>query len=300
MKTIHRSFLGASLAWAGLGAAIAQTPSGDTLAQLRETRVITLGVRDAARPFSFLNEHKRPVGYSIDLCLAAVEDLRKELKLPDLKVQYKVVSGAERIPKLLEKEIDLECGSTTNTKARQDKVDFSYTIFVAGMRVLMPKNSRAESVKDLQDVPVAVTKGTTSEKLFTQLQQQVRVQLVSFPSNTDSYKALKEGKVRAFPQDDSLLAGLAANDKNLDAMELSKFALSVEPYAIMMRKGDSALQASVDRTLAHLYKSGEVQAIYRKWFETEHLSIAQSRLTKESFLRPNKEAGVALLLGYSL
>lgn len=300
MKTSFRSLLCIPYVCTGLFPAIAQTPSGDTLAQLRETRIITLGVRDAARPFSFLNEQKRPVGYSIDLCLAAVEDLRKELKLPDLKVQYKVVGGAERIPKLLEKEIDLECGSTTNTKARQDKVDFSYTIFVSGMRVLMPKNSGAESVKDLQDVPVAVTKGTTSEKLFTQLQQQVRVQLVSFPSNTDSYKALKEGKVRAFPQDDSLLVGLAANDKNLDNMELSKFALSVEPYAIMLRKGDSALQASVDRTLARLYKSGEIQAIYRKWFETEHLSIAQSRLTKESFLRPNKEAGVALLLGYSL
>lgn len=300
MKTLVRSLLCTALLCAGSLPALAETPAGDTLAQLRETRVITLGVRDAARPFSFLNEQKRPVGYSVDLCLAAVEDLRKELKLPDLKVQYKVVSGAERIPKLLEKEIDLECGSTTNTKARQDKVDFSYTIFVAGMRVLLPKNRTAESIKDLQDVPVAVTKGTTSEKLFTQLQRQVKVQLVAFPSNTDSYKALKDGKVQAFPQDDSLLMGLAANDKNLDKVELSKFALSVEPYAIMLRKGDTALQTSVDRTLARLYKSGEVQAIYRKWFEAEHLNIAQSRLTKESFLRPNKEAGVALLLGYSL
>lgn len=300
MKNQFRSLLGIAFWCAALFPAMAQTPSEDTLAQIRETRVITLGVRDAARPFSFLNEHKRPVGYSVDLCLAAVEDLRKEFKLPDLKVVYKVVSGAERIPKLLDREIDLECGSTTNTKARQDKVDFSYTIFVAGMRVLLPKQRAVESVKDLQDVPVAVTKGTTSEKLFTQLQRQVKVQLVSFPSNTDAYKALKDGKVQAFPQDDSLLVGLAANDKNMDNVELSKFALSVEPYAIMMRKGDTALQASVDRSLARLFKTGEVHAIYRKWFETESLTIAQSRLTKESFLRPNKEAGVALLLGYSL
>lgn len=300
MKINLRYLLGVSAFWAGLLPAIAETSSGDTLAKLRDTHVITLGVRDAARPFSFLNDQKRPVGYSVDLCLAVVEDLRKELKLPDLKVNYKLVSGAERIPKLLDREIDLECGSTTNTKARQDKVDFSYTIFVAGMRVLLPKDRQADSIKDLQDLPVAVTKGTTSEKLFTQLQQQVKVQLVSFPSNSESYKALKDGRVQAFPQDDSLLIGLAANDKNLDNVELSRFSLSVEPYAIMMRKGDTALQTHVDRTLARLYKSGEVQTIYRKWFETDTLTISQNRLTRESFLRPNKEAGVALLLGYSL
>ncbi len=272
----------------------------DTLGQIRELKSITLGVREAARPFSFLDEHGRPAGYSVDLCLAVVEDLRKEIKVSDLKVNYKVLTGAERIPKLLSREIDLECGSTTNTKARQEKVDFSYTIFVAGMRVLFPKNFHMDSVNEMQNMLVAVTKGTTSEKLFTQLQSQVKVQLVSFASNTDAYRALKEGKVKAFPQDDSLLVGLAANDKNLGNVELSKFSLSVEPYAIMMRKGDPLMQASVDRTLARLYKSGEIQAIYRKWFETEQLNIVQSRLTKESFMRPNKEAGVALLLGYSL
>src|SRR6185369_15638205 len=94
----------------------AQTGS-DTMARIKETRSITLGVRDASRPFSFMNDKKQPVGYSVDLCLAAVEEIRRELKLPELKVQYKAVSGAERIPKLVAGEIDMECGSTTNTKA---------------------------------------------------------------------------------------------------------------------------------------------------------------------------------------
>jgi len=273
----------------------------DTLARIRETKTITLGVREAARPFSFLNEQKQSVGYSVDLCLNAVEQIKKELKLPDLKVQYKVVSGAERIPKLLGNEIDLECGSTTNTRARQEKVDFSYTFFVASMRLLTPKNMQVESVKDLNGSTIALSKGTTSEKLFNQLaNSELHATLQTFGSNTDAYKALKEGRVRAFPQDDSLLLGLASNDKALDALQVSNLALSVEPYAVMVRKGDTALLAIVDRSLAQLYVSGEINAIYNKWFATDNLTIKMSRLTRDSFMRPNKEAGVAMLLGFSI
>jgi len=285
------------------GAALAQsTPPTDTMAKIRSSRTIVLGVREAARPFSFLNEQKQSVGYSVDLCLNAVDEIKKELKLPDLKIQYKLVSGPERIPKLLSGEIDLECGSTTNTRARQEKVDFSYTFFVAAMRVLTPKNLQVDSLKDLNGLNIALSKGTTSEKLFRQLEggELQQSKLESYASNTDAYKALKEGKVRAFPQDDSLLVGLAANDKALDTFGVSALALSVEPYAVMMRKGDTALQAAVDRSLARLYSSGEINAIYGKWFATDALNIKMGRLTRDSFTRPNREAGVAMLLGYSI
>ena len=282
--------------------ALAQAPApADTLTRIRDTRTITLGVREAARPFSYLNEQKQSVGYSVDLCLAAVEEIKRTLKLPDLKVNYKLVSGPERIPKLEAGEIDLECGSTTNTKARQDKVAFSYTIFVAGIRVLTPKGTKIDSVKDLIGLPVALSKGTTSEKLFTQLNaNDIKMDLQTFSSNGDAYKALKAGKVRAFPQDDSLLMGMAAFDNALDALGLSSAVLSVEPYAIMMRKGDTALGAIVDRTLGRLYASGEIETTYKKWFATDRLTINMSRLTRDSFVRPNKEAGVAMLLGYSI
>jgi glutamate/aspartate transport system substrate-binding protein len=290
----------AAVSFSLASASFAQAPA-DTLARIKDARAITLGVREAARPFSYLNEQKQPVGYSVDLCLAAVEEIRKSLKLPDLKVNYKVVSGPERIPKLESGEIDLECGSTTNTKARQEKVAFSYTVFVAGIRVLVPKGTRVDSVKDLAGLPVALSKGTTSEKLFTQLgASEVKMQLTTFGSNTEAYQALKEGKVRAFPQDDSLLVGLASHDNAMDKLDLSTVVLSVEPYAIMMRKNDAALAAVVDRTLARLYSDGSIEATYRKWFATERINIQMGRLTRDSFTRPNKESGVAMLLGYSL
>lgn len=273
----------------------------DTMAKIRSSRTIVLGVREAARPFSYLNDQKQPVGYSVDLCLNAVEEIKHELKLSELKIRYKTVSGAERIPKLLAGEIDLECGSTTNTRARQEKVDFSYTFFVAAMRVLTPANIQVESLKDLNGLNIALSKGTTSEKLFKQLDGgELRAKLESYASNTEAYKALKDGKVRAFPQDDSLLIGLASNDKATDALHLSGLALSVEPYAVMMRKGDTTLQATVDRSLARLFSSGEITTIYNKWFMTDALTIKMGRLTRDSFTRPNREAGLAMVLGYSI
>ncbi len=284
-------------------AAVVTLPAhaADTMAKIRETKTIVLGVREAARPFSFVNAQKQSVGYSVDLCLNAVDEIKRELKLSDIKVQYKLVTGPERIPKLLAGEIDLECGSTTNTKARQEKVDFSYTFFVAAMRVLTPKDVQVEAVKDLNGLPIALSKGTTSEKLFTQLAGgELQAQLTTYGNNGEAYKALREGKVRAFPQDDSLLLGMAASDKALDSLNLSSLALSVEPYAVMVRKDDTALLAAVDRSLARLYASGEINALYDKWFKTDTLTIKMGRLTRDSFTRPNKQAGVAMLLGYSI
>jgi glutamate/aspartate transport system substrate-binding protein len=282
------------------GTAWAQA-AGDTLAKIRSTKTIVLGVREAARPFSFVDARKQHVGYAIDLCLNAVDEIKKELKLNELKVQYKLVTGPERIPKLISGEIDLECGSTTNTRARQEQVAFSYTYFVAAMRVLAPKSLQIDSLQDLNGLKIALSKGTTSEKLFKQLAGgELQASIESYASNTEAYKALKEGKVSAFPQDDSLLIGLAANDRALEAFGVSALALSVEPYAVMMRKGDTALRTVVDRSLARLYSSGEIDAIYARWFATDALTIKMGRLTRDSFTRPNREAGVAMLLGYSI
>jgi glutamate/aspartate transport system substrate-binding protein len=279
-----------------------QAHAADTLAKIRSSKVIVLGVRDSARPFSFLNEQKQSVGYSVDLCLNAVEEIKRELKLPDLKVQYKLVNGAERIPKLLSGEIDMECGSTTNTKARQEKVDFSYSFFVAAMRVLTAKTLTVDAVKDLSGLPIALSKGTTSEKLFTQLGngELKASEMQTFQNNNDAYKALKDGKVRAFPQDDSLLIGMASNDKALDVLQVSNLALSVEPYGVMVRKDDKALLAIIDHSLVQTFSSGEIDRLYNKWFTTSTLTIKMGRLTRDSFTRPNKEPGVAMLLGYSI
>ena len=292
----------ASFALSAPAPASAQAPA-DTMARIHQTRAITLGVRESAWPFSFVDAQNggKPAGYSVDLCLAVVEEIKSTLTLKDLDVNYRTVSGSERIPKLESGEIDLECGSTTNTKARQERVAFGPTMFVAGIRVLVPKGTKADTVQDLAGMTVAVSKGATSEKLMAQLTvSEVKATVKVFDNNDDAFKALRAGTVKAFAQDDSLLLGLAARNKAQDALVLSNFVLSVEPYAIMARKNDTALMAVVDRTLGRLYASREIDPIYRKWFMTDQLSIPVGRLTRESFSRPNKEPGVAMMLGYSL
>lgn len=287
----------------GLGFSLeANAQSVDTLTKIRQTQTITIGNREAARPFSFLNEQKQAAGYSIDLCNKVVERLRKDLKLPALKVQYLTLSGAERIPKLLDGSVDMECGSTTNTKARQEKVAFSYTIFVAGMKILSRAGSRINDLNSLNDRTVALSKGTTSEKLFTQMRatelRDMHVQ--EFGSNTEALKALSTGKVAAFPQDDILLSGLISTLPDKDQYVLSKDYLSIEPYAIMVRKEDSQLLATIDRTLVDIYASGEINKIYDRWFNNGTMQFPLTALLKEAFSRPARDTGFAKILGYSL
>ena len=168
--------------------------------------------------------------------------------------------------------------------------------------MLIPSGAKVDSIKDLDGMTIALAKGTTSEKLFTQLNNsgEAKMQLVQYPNNTDAFKALREGKARAFAQDDALLLGLASKDKALDSLSLGQMAFSVEPYGIMMRKGDAKLAAAVDRALSRVYGSGEIEQLYNKWFQTAALSIPMNRLTRDGFKRPNREAGVAMLLGYSI
>jgi len=276
--------------------------SADFSARIRQTQTITIANREAARPFSFVDDKGQASGYSVELCQRVVERMRKELKLPNLKVQYITVSGADRIPKIKSGEADMECGSTTNTKARQEQVSFSYTIFVAGMKVLTRKDSGIGEIRTLEHAKVALSKGTTSEKLFAQLHaREIQgADLQTFGSNIDALKALQTGKVAAFPQDDVLLSGLLSTLQDRDKYVLAGDYLSIEPYAIMVRKDDAGLRSFIDKTLADLYASGEINRIYEKWFNTQSLQVPMSRLTREAFTRPAKDSGFAKVLGYTL
>lgn len=279
------------------------TPALDaTLTRIKDQRVIRLGVREVSRPFSYVDEKKQPTGYAVELCLKAVDAIKAELKLPDIKVEYVVVSGAERIPKLESGDIDLECGSSTNTKARQEKVIFSNTYFVAGARFAVRKDAPYDSLASLEGKTIALSKGTTSEKLFNQMQQSggFKVTLVQYPNNAEAFKAVREGKAAAFVHDDVLLMGQVAGQQAEAEMTVTGSPLSVEPYGIMARKGDTALLAIVDRTLVGLFQSGEINKLYDKWFDTKSFKVPMSRLTRDSVARPTKEAGVAMVLGYQL
>jgi len=297
---ISGSVLLATIAWCCSADTVAQNI--DTFERIRTSNVIKIGNREAARPFSFLNEQKEAKGYSVDLCLQVVERLRKELKLPGLKVEFVTVAAAERIPKLLDGSIDMECGSTTNTKSRQEKVAFSYTIFVAGMKLLSRSEDNISGLGSLNGKTVALSKGTTSEKLFNELHNsEMRdMRVVQFANNSEALKALVDGKVKAFPQDDILLEGLIGKLPDKNKYVFSDGYLSVEPYAIMVRRQDTRLLAQIDGTLTDLYASGKINPIYRQWFENEAINVPISRLTQEAFKHPARDTAFVKMLGYSL
>jgi glutamate/aspartate transport system substrate-binding protein len=248
-----------------------------------------LGVREASVPFSFLDAQKQPQGYSVDLCLKVADAIKAELKMPRLDIKFVPVSSANRIPALLENKIDLECGSTTNTRDRQKQVAFAYTTFVAGIKMLAKTSSSINSIEDLRGKTVAVTKGTTSERMIKQLNDErvLKLTIIEMADHNDSFKAVADGTAVAFPMDDVLLYGLISKSAKPDDYAVVGKYLSVEPYAIMMRKDEPQLERVVNHALTDLFQSGEIRRMYTKWFATKDLTVPLNSLLKEAFSVPN-------------
>jgi len=272
--------------------AIAQDKSAsatDTLKRIKDTGAITIGVREASVPFSYIDAQKQPQGYSIDLCLKVADAVKTELKMPRLDVRFLPVTSANRIAMVKDGKIDLECGSTTNTRDRQKDVTFAYTTFVAGIKMLAKKSSNIGSVEDLRGKTVVVTKGTTSEKMLKQMNEDrvLKLTIIETTDHNESFAAVADGRAVAFPMDDILLYGLISKAPKPDDYAVVGRYLSVEPYGIMLRKDDPAFERLVDKTLNDLFQSGDVKRIYAHWFSTKDLTVPMNQYLKEAFVIPN-------------
>jgi glutamate/aspartate transport system substrate-binding protein len=261
----------------------------DTLKRVRDTGSLTIGVREASVPFSFIDTQKQPQGYSVDLCLKVADVIKSELKLQRLDVRFVPVTSANRIAMVKEGKIDLECGSTTNTRDRQKEVAFAYTTFVAGVKMLAKKSSNINGVEDLRGQTVVVTKGTTSEKMLRQMNDDriLKLEILEAKDHNESFAAVADGRAVAFPMDDVLLYGLISKSSKPDDFAVVGKYLSVEPYAIMLRKDEPAFERLVDRTLNEMFQSGEIRRIYARWFSTKELTVPINQYLKEAFAVPN-------------
>ncbi len=237
------------------GIAIAVSAQEGTLKKIKDTGAITVGHRDASIPFSYYDDQQKPVGYAIDLCMRIVDAVKKELKMPDLKV---MANGT----------IDLECGSTTNNLERQKQVWFTITHFVTANRWVAKKSSNAKTLNDLKGKTVVSTAGTTNIKQITEINtaQNLGMNIISANGHPEAFQMVETGRAVAFVMDDILLYSLAAQSRSPADYEISKDALSVEPYGIMLRKDDQAFKKVVDAAMVDTYKSGAINAIYDKWF----------------------------------
>ena len=253
---------------AGVIAGSAQAQETGTLKKIKDTGTITLGVRDSSIPFSYLDDKQSYQGYSIDLCMKIVSAVQKQLGLSSLNVKLNPVTSATRIPLMANGTIDLECGSTTNNVERQKQVAFAPTTFVTANRILAKKSSNIKSLADLKGKSVVSTSGTANLKQLTTLNadQNLGINILPAKDHAEAFLMVETGRAVAFVMDDILLASLAANSKNPGEYEISKEALSVEPYGIMLRKDDTAFKKVVDAAISNVLTSGDVNRIYHKWF----------------------------------
>ena len=274
-------------------AAGAQTASeglSPTLANIKKTHVVRLGYRESSPPFSFLDQANRPIGYSLELCEAIVDEIGVEVDDANLRIEYVKVTSDDRIPAVVQNKIDLECGSTTANAERGKQVAFSPLMFVAGTKLMVPKTSTISAPKDLQGKTVVVTKGTTNEQAMHAVDKKftLGLNIIASPDHEQSYQMLVDGKADAFATDDILLYGLIARHKAQDKFRVTGEYLSYDPYGIMFRKGEPQLAAVVERTFRKLGSNRDLIPLYNKWFVArlptgEKLNVAISSQLEESF-----------------
>jgi glutamate/aspartate transport system substrate-binding protein len=239
------------------------------LDKIRETREVIIAHRDASIPFSYLDDKKIPVGYAVELCQKLVKAIEQELKIPNLTIKYLAVSSASRIPAIVEGKAAMECGSTTNNAERRKLVDYTIAHFISSSKFLVRSDSGIEKIEDLQGKTVVSTKGTTNIKKLEQLNTErlLKMKIMDAKDHAEAFSMLERKEVVAFAMDDVLLSGLRANSANPETFKVVGRPMTIEPYAIMLPKGDVQFKKIVDAEMRRIIQSGEIYTLYRKWFE---------------------------------
>lgn len=305
-----RRITGALLMAIGLGiapAANAQTPApaatapnvAPTLQRIKESGVIILAHREASIPFSYLDPNKKPLGYALDLCMKVVEALRRDLKMPNLRVEYLAVSGAQRLPSIIEGKADLECGNTTNTASRRKQVAFTVTHYFAGGRLMVKSDSKIQRLSDLRGKTIVTNAGSTHAAFLQGAQDKglISARILEVKDADAAFAALEAGQADAFLFDDIVLYALRANSKSPDNWAVVGEFTTVEPLAIMLRRNDPDFKKYVDTVLSRAMVDGEVLPVYRRWFlgpippKGVTLGIPINPLLREQLTFPTDKVG---------
>jgi glutamate/aspartate transport system substrate-binding protein len=286
--------LASLLAVALVGPVAAQELTG-TMKKVKETGTFTIGFRESSIPFSYLDDKQQPIGYAMDLCMKVVDAVKADLKMPNLKLNLQPVTSSNRIPLLQNGTIDMECGSTTNSVARQQQVWFGPTYFVINVTAAVKKSSGVNALADLNGKTISTTSGTTSVPLIKSYEKtkNVNVKEIYGKDHGESFLLLADDRASAFIMDDILLAGQIASAKSPTDYKIIPESLRQEPYSMMIRKDDTQFKALVDKTIGGVMKSGEIEKIYAKWFLSPvppkgiNMNFEMTPPIREAFKNPN-------------
>jgi ABC-type amino acid transport substrate-binding protein len=237
------------------------------LKTIKSTSTLNLGYLESAPPFSFAGPDKKPAGYSIDLCARIASAIQKQLDV-NLKLNWVVVTPENRISMVESGKIDIECGTSTTSLSRFERVDFSHMTIVEGGSLLIRIDSTFKTVSDLAGKRVAVIPGTTTQSALSKFLKEEFVSITEVPvkDHIEGRTALEKGTVDAYASDSGILIGLAVTAPNPKLFGLAEGRFSYEPYGFMVRRNDPAFRLAVNRALATLYRSGDILPIYDRWF----------------------------------
>lgn len=246
--------------------------TGSDIAQAQESRLpaiassktIRIAYRNDAAPFSFVGAYNDPTGYTIEICQSVVAGIQRRLKLEMLKIEWVPVTIQNRFDAVAQGNADLECGSSTVTLSRLEQVDFSSIIFVESTGVLVKRDAGLSTAQELAGKKIAVIGGTTNERALRTIYSGDQAMVVPVKAREEGIALLEKGAVDAFASDKLLLVG--SEFQNPRAIMMLPDDLSVEPYAIVLPRGDAALRLAVNAAFAEAIRSGEVVKIYDKWF----------------------------------
>ncbi len=266
-----------------------------TLAKIKASGSITLGVRESSGALAYSLGDGKYVGFHTEMAYRIVSALQKRLGLPKLDVKTQVVTSQNRVPLVQNGTVDLECGSTTNNAARQKDVAFAVTTYVEEVRMAVRADSGIASIGGLAGKTVVTTTGTTSVRT---LRKRERAGVGAFKEvfgkdHADSFLLLESGRADAFVMDGQILAGAISRAKRPSDFKIAGEVLSVEPIACMMRKDDPAFKKEVDDAIKALIASGELAKLYDKWFlqpippAGTKVGLPLSAATKAAWARPN-------------
>ena len=285
-----------AIAVTALAAGSAFAQAGDTLAKIKSSGAVTLGVRESSGLGYTLGNGKY-VGFHTEMGERVLADIQKELGLAKLDIKYQPVTSQNRIPLVTNGTVDLECGSTTNLVERQKQVAFSPDIFRYNVRMLVRADSGLRSVADLQGKTVATTAGTTSFRLLREADRGRNLDItnLSGKDHSDSFMLVESGRAQAFVLDDILLAGQIANAKNPQDYLITGESLRTENQALMLRKDDAGFKAIVDRVVTGMMQSGEMEKLYNRWFMSPipprniNINYPLNAETREAFAHPSSK-----------
>ncbi|KJK24251.1 ABC transporter [Burkholderiaceae bacterium 16] len=293
--------MGVALVGSILGAGAAQAidaAASPTLGRIKASGTMAIGHRTSSIPFSYYDGNQKVIGYSQDLCEKVIAEVGKQTAVANLQVRMIPVTSQNRISLVQNGTVDLECGVTTNLKSRQQQVAFSTTFFVAGTRLLVKKGSPVQDFHDLSGKAVVTNAGTTSERILRKLndEKKANITIQSAKDYGESFLILQSGRVAAFMMDDVLLSGVRTMSPNPTEWTVVGTPQSFEAYGFMMRKDDPEFKKLVDGVIVGLMKSGEIKAIYAKWFNKPvppkniNFEFPMSAEVRKAYEQPGDEA----------